>query len=59
MLGRLAGVCDTEKRTIRVKTKNASKGQIAFAIRHELEHAGGAEHATSSAELGLHCAGRL
>lgn len=57
MLGRLAGVCDHDRKVIRVKTTGASRAQIAVVLEHELEHAEGAEHASDKPEFGLVCGG--
>ena len=59
MLGRLAGLCDRSNKVIRVKTVAASREQLAFVIRHELEHADGTTHGTNHAGLDLHCAGPI
>lgn len=57
MLGAIGGLCDRERRLIRVRVNGMSRAQIAAIIEHELEHAGGAEHATDRPELGLRCGG--
>lgn len=57
LLGAIGGLCDRERKEIRVRVKGMSRAQIAAIIEHELEHAGGAEHGTDRPELGLRCGG--
>ena len=58
-LGFLAGLCDRETKTIRVKTTGASKAQLAAVIEHELEHAEGKDEGKNLPEFGLKCGGEL
>lgn len=59
VLGRLAGLCDKANKVIRVRTRWASRHQIAVVIRHELEHAEGKERGTDHPELDLRCGGMI
>lgn len=57
LIGALGGVCDYERKQIKVATRHHSKAKIAAILSHELEHAAGAEHGTDYPEHGLRCGG--
>lgn len=59
LLGRYAGLCDHQRKVIRVRTVGASRQQIAAVIEHELEHAQGLERGTDWPEFGLRCGGTV
>lgn len=59
VLGTLAGKCDPDRKLITVATWHGSKQRIEAVLSHELEHAGGVEHATDYPDLGMKCGGRL
>ena len=59
ILGRYAGLCDREEKVIRMRTTEASRGQIAAVIEYELEHAAGEDRGTDRPEFGFRCGGML
>ena len=59
MLGRFQGVCDYERREIKVATDGNSRAKLAAILDHELEHAAGAEVGTDHPEHGLTCGNKL
>lgn len=59
ILGRLGGVCDRERRAIKVRTFGNSREHIAAILEHELEHAEGKDRGTDYPHLGLRCGGLL
>lgn len=57
LIGMFGGVCDHERREIKVATRHNSRAKIAAILAHELEHAEGDDYATDRPEHGLRCGG--
>ena len=59
-LGQIAGICDYERKEIRIRVKGVgvTRASIAAVIEHEVEHALGAEVGTDRPEFGLRCGNR-
>ncbi len=55
-LGQIAGVCVHSRRALKIATEGRTPEQIEAALRHELAHALGEEHAESGP--GVVCGGR-
>lgn len=53
------GLCDEERKEIRVSTRGNSRAKILAILEHELEHAEGKEIATDRPEFGLVCGGTV
>lgn len=58
LLGHCAGLCDYQRKKVKIRTRDLTADQIVAITSHELEHALGADVATDHPHLGLRCGGR-